>query len=370
MNSNYRPVGTKIKRNEKGSAKSCFILIFIVVIILAGGGLFLYNWYNNAIFNPPSNSQELVNLEVVEGDTLISLIPSLKQAGLISSEEAFRVYLRLNNISPNIKAGNYQIAKNVAVPELINILDKGVLKVAFWITIREGLWNDQLADILDEKFNEAGTRKKFSKTDFLSITENPDAHQFLDENQVFLNKYKPSGVSLIGFLYPDTYQFNSDSTASEVIETMITTLQTRIKDKGLDIDNINNNLSNFYDALKLASIIEKEAGGSDDKQLISSVFHNRLVDDWYLQSNATINFITKSKDPRISDEDLAIDSPYNSYKYTGLPPTPVCNPGIDSISAAINPTQSDYYYFRHDTNGNIYFSRTFEEHLQSMNDNP
>src|SRR5260221_3908979 len=362
----------KPKKKNPGCLVPCLFIAVVAIILAIGGGLVAYSWYISATTKPASDSTEEVAFKVSDGDTLLTLAKSLETNGLIKSELALRVYLRLNNSAPEIKAGSYSLPKNLTLPQLIDTLEKGVQKKTIWVTLREGLWNDQVADILDAKFNDVGSIKKFSPNEFNSIAENPESHTFSPDVQTFLNKYKPAGNTLIGFLYPDTYNFDGDATAQQVIEVLISTLMQKLKDNNLDPEKItqSTNISGFYDVLTLASIIEKESGQNDDKALIASVFVNRLDNYMYLQSDATLSYVTRSTDPRASLQDLQIDSPYNSYKNPGLPPTPISNPGIASIKAAFNPASTDYLFFRHDHEANIYFSKTYEEHLINIQEHP
>jgi len=121
-------------------------------------------------------------------------------------------------------------------------------------------------------------------------------------------------------------------------------------------------LKNFYQALTLASIIQRESGKAADDPLISGIFHNRLDDNYPLQSDATINFALNNSDPNISVPDTHVDSPYNTYQHAGLPPTPICEPSMSAIVAALRPTKTDYYFFLYDKSGNGHFAINYQQH--------
>lgn len=363
----------KAIRKKRNRFLSCFILLALIVFVLAGIGLYLTDWYNNAIYQPNSPSTEAVAFTVAPGDSLVNIADSLEEKGLIKSKDALRIYLRLNNLSPNIKAGEYSIQKNLNVPQLIEIFEDGVFKPAIWITIKEGLRNEDIGSLINSKLSESGVQKNFDYNEFLSIVNTPSNYNFSDEANEFLKLTKPLDKPLTGFLFPDTYRIDTDSDAMEVIETMILNLKKRMEDNLIDVTNVTtsqNQLQNFYEALTLASIIEKESGQNDDATIISGIFHNRLEANYMLESDATVNFATGKNVPGASFEDLQIDSPYNTYKYTGLTPTPINNPGIRAIKASLNPANTDYFYFRHDSNGNIHYSVTFQQHQQSIFTNP
>lgn len=357
-----------MKAKKKNPFKIFLLIIITIFISIVIACFAAYNWYISAITNPPSQTTETVTFKIDEGQNLTSIANKLQSAGLINSDLALRIYINLNNLSPNIKPGDYNIPKNLTLDKLIKQLETGITKQTVWVTLREALRPDMAAGILEEKFNEVKDIKRFTPEDYLNIVENPNTAFFNESVQKFLNSYKPEGKPLIGFLYPDTYNFDGDATAKDVIETQISTLIKRLEENNIDLVNYNFTAETptFYDGLTMASIIDKESGGSDDRRLISSVFHNRIAEGMLLQSDATVNFITRRPDPRPTIAETQIDNPYNTYVYAGLPPTPINSPGIQSIYAAIYPKESSYFYFRHDRQAKIYFSETYQEHLTSI----
>lgn len=189
---------------------------------------------------------------------------------------------------------------------------------------------------------------------------------------------KPNGASLDGFLFPDTYNFFKPKTdyqpelAEEIIAKMLdnftgkftSDMEKQAQARGMSV----------FEILTLASIIEKEAGSSSQskseldqqRKIIAGIFYNRLEIGMALQSDATVNFVTKKNTPAASAQDIAIDSPYNTYKYPGLPPGPICSPSLSSIMAALYPSKTNYFYFLHSQQtGEIIYSRTFEEHVRN-----
>ncbi len=356
------------KVNDKKKKKrigGCFTVILLVLFVVFGAGIFLWNFYNDSIYTKVDLHGKSIQIEVLEGETLISIIPSLMQSGLIKNEEAFRIYLRLNNISPNIKFGQYTISENVNAIELIEMLEKGVSSPDTKLTIKEGLRISQIGDVIK---NALPSESKFSITEFNSITSNPDNVDFSGEVKEFLQRHKPVKASLEGFLFPDTYFLNANLTTKEIVEKMVQNFSLKLGQE-INLESLNlsqNNVQNIYQAIILGSIVEKEASGTDDKELISGVLHNRLTDSYLLQSDATINYITGKNDPGVEIADTQIDSPFNTYKYTGLPPGPINNPGIASIKVAFYPKQTDYYFFFHDSSGNTHYSVTYYEHNQKL----
>jgi len=365
----YRKLQNNLKK-ERSVWKSCFGLILVIIIIIIGVILFGSNYYKNIITSVNSDSKDNVSIQVQEGDNLNSLAKTLEEKGVIKSEFILKLYLRSNNISANIKPGTYLVSKNLTIDEVISILETGSQKVAIVVTLRDGLKYEQSADIIDNAFQQQGNGKTvFDKNQFIQICQNPDKFILSIEVKNFLTKYKPIGKPLRGFLFPDTYKFDVDSTSEQVVETMILNFHQRLIDNNVPIDNVTSTqseLKTFYSTLTLASIIQKESGKPADDANISSVFHNRLADNYPLQSDATINFALNNSDPSISVQDTNINSPYNTYKNNGVTPTPIDEPGILAIIAAIKPTDTKYYFFVYDKSSNVYFAKTFAEHQRNI----
>lgn len=343
-------------------------LLFLVIVIGAVGVLG-YSWYNNAIFSESLSDTEVL-ITVKDGDSLTSILPELETKGLITNSTVARIYLSLNNINPNIKSGEYSIPKGISFVNLIPILEKGVFKPSLLITIPEGMRYEDIATLIFNRFESDEDTHNFSKEEFLNICENPDNYEFSVEVTNILSKYKPVGKPLRGLLFPDTYRFDADFMAIDVIETLLKNFDKKLIENNITnevLQSSQNNLDSIYEVITLASIIEKEAGNDPDRPIVSGIFHNRLEVDYPLQSDITIHFIKNDGDTFISFADTEIDSLYNTYKYSGLTPTPINNPGISSIKASLNPLVTDYFYFIYDESGKLYYAVTYEEHLQNVN---
>ncbi len=241
------------------------------------------------------------------------------------------------------------------------------------ITIIEGWTTDDIAGYLQKKGLTDAKSFISAQKDFRA-----DKYPFLGS--------KPSGASLEGFLFPDTYRVPKNSGSSK---------ESNVAESSLIIKKMLENFSqkfteemqgqagkrhmSVYEILTLASIIERETGRNaatleakqqlaDERKIIAGIFYNRLNTGQPLQSDATINYITKKNTPTASADDLQIDSPYNTYKYKGLPPGPICNPSLSSIQAALEPASTDYFYFLHkQPSGEPVYSKTFEEHVKNKN---
>jgi UPF0755 protein len=207
----------------------------------------------------------------------------------------------------------------------------------------------------------------FPKADFLAAVEKFDTSPYP------LVDARPNKKSLEGYLFPDTYRFTKDATPDEVINKMLANFSARVSSLEVANGDTKYNGLSLPEIITLASIIEKESGGKgattgelslqDERNLVASVFYNRLGIGQALESDATINYITGKDSPSASAQDLAVSSAYNTYQHPGLPPGPICNPSLGSIKAALEPAKSDYYYFLHiQPSGKVDFSKTFEEH--------
>jgi len=237
------------------------------------------------------------------------------------------------------------------------------------VTTIEGWSAKEIAAELDKK-------KLFSAAAFIKAESsfNPSAYPLVKNN------LPESADSLEGFLFPDTYRFNVSSAPDDVINKMLGDFTERAAKIGVTAERQKYSIPGyeqypltFYQVLTLASIVEKESGGKgpmpldQERALVAGVFYNRLAKGQALQSDATVNYATGKSSASASAADLTINSPYNTYKYPGLPPGPICNPSLSSIYAALHPTKSDYYYFFHkQPSGEVVFSKTFEEHKKQM----
>ena len=275
------------------------------------------------------------SFNVPKGSSVRDIGKILEEHRLIIDNMSFPFIVRLLHYDKNLKSGQYQISNVRSVFRLLEILNKGVAPEQIKVTIPEGFTVDDIAKVLYQK----GVIK--------------DSNEFISKAQ----KYE-------GFLFPDTYFFLKGESIESIIEKMKNQFykvlpedyEERAKKKGLTL----------YQAVILASIVEKEAKFDEDRPLVASVFLNRLKIGMPLQSDATINYVLSNKKLWLTDKDLKIDSPYNTYMHTGLPPTPICNPGLKSLLAVVVAPKTNYYYFLTTESGKAVFERTLEEHNRDI----
>jgi UPF0755 protein len=340
--------------------KILFFLLFLLIIggIAAGGA---YLWYKKQINIPASDSSKLATVEIEKNEGVKAIAVKLQSAGIIKSSDIFFLYIKLNNIAEKIQAGKFEIPQNLTVIEVAEIIQKAAGN-DIWITIPEGLRLDEIANILDKYFLKEDNTK-FNKKEFLEIVQNPDKYTFSSTTI----SYKPSGKSLEGFLLPDTYSVKKDISSKEIVDLFLTELEKKLADNNIDMTS-HKDLS-AYEVLTLASIIEREARTSEERFMIADILLKRLRGEMegvkLLQTDAALLYELKDWKAVVTKELKDKDSPYNTYKYTGLPPTPICNPGIDSIKAVMNPTENDYFFYLHDDEGKIHYAKTNKEHVNN-----
>jgi len=318
-----------------------FLLALITVVV---AGIIIKLDYNHAINTANSDSTDKIIVTIDEGATVDQILQSLTEKGLMNERWSnyFKVYLRLNKLAANLQAGTYNIPKNLSIQELIQTLQNGK-DPETWVTILEGLRKDQIADVLVT--NIGGT---FSRETFLALTVNQD----------FINRFglNSNVKDLEGYLFPDKYAFAPNVTEEEVATRLVENFKTKV------------GVNDEYQTIILASLAEKEGRTANDRAMISGIILKRYNEGWTLGLDTTILYYLKTWDEKvITAEDLKDNNPYNTRVVTGFPPTPICNPGLESINAARNPVNSTYYYFISDSQGIIHYARTSEEHQRNVN---
>lgn len=324
------------------------ILSVLAVIILAG---YFYIYYQiNYPLDKQGQTQEFV---IISGQSVQGISQNLKDQNLIRSTFWFKVYLWLTDQTSQLKAGTYQLSSNQNIPEITAILTlMPAPQPSVSITIPEGFSIQQIAERLDKQ-------GAATKDDFLQEIQAMSRYQ---QDYDFL-QIVPQEADLTGFLFPDTYDFYKNSQAEIVVKKILDNFADKLdEDMRQDIQAQNKTI---FEIIIMASIIEKEVVSDQDRALVSGIFWQRIRDNYPLESCATIAFALDLNKWRYSDLDLEVDSPYNTYKNIGLPPGPICNPGLSAIKAAIYPQGSDYYYFLSASSGQTVFSKTHEEHINN-----
>ncbi len=317
---------------------------FLIVIIIVAVGGFLY-WQN--LNSPVSSSSQAENFIVAKGETATQIAKNLRLNNLIRSEFYFKYKIWRGDLK--IQAGEYSISPNLSTNEIIKILSQGeAISQEKIIRIIEG-WN--IKDI-NKYLNE---NKIIAENSFINIAKN-------SANQNIKTAYGlPENANLEGFLFPDTYRINKNATAQDIIDKMLNNFNKKLTSAMKE--EILKQKKTIYEIITMASIVEKEVRSVSDMKIVSGIFWNRIKNGQGLQSCATLAYILGVNKAQYSVEDTKINSPYNTYKYRGLPPGPIANPGLNAIAAAIYPENTNYNYFLSDPEtGKTIFSKTLEEH--------
>ena len=320
------------------------IRIFILALITVGiGTLIIKANYNKALETPHSENSDKIEFTIEPGESVEAILTSLSEKNLISDKwiKYAKAYIKLEDLTNTIQAGSYSIPQNLNIKELIKTLQSGQ-EAAQWVTIREGLRKDEIADILAEELND-----NFSKSEYLALTENSE----------YISQFGlPSEVkNLEGYIFPDRYAFEQTATAESVLTTMVNNFKKKV------------GTEDSYDTIIVASMVEREGLDENDRPRIAGIIYKRLEEGWTLGLDVTILYYLKTWDEgEITQADLASNNPYNTRINTGLTPTPIANPGLESINAARNPIETEYYYFIRGNDNITHYAVTYQEHLENV----
>lgn len=270
-----------------------------------------------------------VKVEVVKGDTLESVATKLEEAGVIKSAFMFKLEARMEGHGTQIKTGVFTFARGEDSDVILEKLAAGDAKPTTAITIPEGLTLEQTADQV-ARHSDIGAgafEEAARKTDY--------GYAFLED---------PDIKTTEGYLFPSRYAFEEGTTARQVVNRLLG--QYLLETQDMDIEGARQRLNlTEYELLTVASLIEKEAANDEERPLVASVIYNRLREDMPLQIDASIHYALDKPKEELALKDLKVDSPYNTYENTGLPPGPICSPSRESLQAAIEPAETDYLYY-------------------------
>ena len=305
-------------------------------------GLFYYQGSRPA----GSDTQPRI-FEVLQGMTLKQVALKLSQQGLVHSPSAFQAIAYIQKKQKQVMVGEFSLSPSMLPSEILLLITSGKT-VLHPITIPEGYRITEIATLLH-------SHGLADRENFISQTR--------DKN--LIRSFDISATDLEGYLFPETYHFSKFTPEKIIVQKMATTFRDQVFKPSLLKKAKESSLS-WHEIITLASLIEKETGLESERKVISSVFHNRLRKNMRLQTDPTVIYAIENFDGNIRKRDLRIDSPYNTYRYKGLPPGPIANPGLKSIVAAISPIKSDHLYFVSRQDGSHQFSSTLTEHNQAV----
>ena len=323
--------------------------------------LFTSNFADNIKKNEVStNDLNISNIQVLDisidqGSSASEIASLLSSEGIISSQLAFELYLRSENLTDKLRAGDYQIANNLEFSQIAEILLKGPPLKTYTITVPEGLW-------ITETLLSISSQTGF---DYASLVNSLLSGQ-VQSNYVFLND--PSELdNWEGLLYPNTYQIDLDANGEEILQVMIDELEN-VTTRLLNEQPLPLWINSYTEFFTVASLVEAESKLQEDRPLVSSVVKNRLEDDMLIQIDATVLYALQKRKNQVLLVDLQIDSVYNTYKYLGLPPTPISGFGERSLKAVLDTPENDYlYYLLTDKNGKMSFTSDYTDFINMKN---
>jgi len=320
------------------------IIFILILVIFAVFGIFW--WRENT--KPVSDDQFTKDFLIVRGRSASQIGEYLYDEGLIRNPLAFKIYVQVSGRAGQIQAGEFKLSPSFSLQEIINALTSGPTEL--WVTVPEGLRREEAA----ERFIES---LEMSTADAI----------------IFRQGFLTESAGMEGFLFPDTYLFPRDVDAQTVISTMRNTFDRRTSDFQGDIEGSELTLEEI---VTLASIIERETKTDAERPLVSGILLNRLNIGMALQVDASVQYAVASENcelnencqwwPVLTREDLQINSSYNTYRFTGFPPAPIASPGLSSLRAAVNPANTEYFYYIHDPSGQIHYAETLEEHNRNV----
>jgi len=330
--------------------KKYFIRASIILLVLmAAGAYFVHSSTKKVINAPLSSSAGKVDFEIKSGQTLADVIEELNSRGLIKDKKVVLDYIGKNNLSTKVVPGKYSMSATVSLYNLVSYMNKGILDdVPVKVTIPEGYSVEEIADVLESK-------GIISKADFLKSCKEYTLPSFIKSDA--RRRY-----ALEGYLFPDTYEFYKGSSGKAVIDEMTATFKQVVDDISKKTGKtMTGDVLDKY--VTMASVVEKEAKVQSERGKVASVFYNRLKINMKLQSCATVLYSLGYHKDKLSNSDLAVNSPYNTYLVTGLPAGPISNPGRACLEAAVSPESTNYLYFVSKNDGTHFFTNNYNEFL-------
>lgn len=305
-------------------------------------------WWNGAISAPSADAKE-VRFTITRGASAETIGKNLKEAGIIKDTLAFKLYLQSKGLTSKLPPGQFRIPRNLTMPAVVDFLMEGPAE--FWVTIPEGYRREQIPSAFIKSLELSGAAAEEFEEEFLEAS---------------------GGME--GFLYPDTYLFAPDVSGAQAVALLRATFDKKFSPTPAELSAVGLTLE---EVVTLASIIERETKSPKERPVVAGIYFNRLDAGWPLQVDATLQYAianVKCRMPSVecswweipTAEDKEFDSRYNTYKYPGLPPGPIANPGLTSLEAVINPEDTPYWYYIHDSEGVIHYAETLEEHNRNV----
>jgi UPF0755 protein len=336
------------RRRQGGGLRTFAVGLLVLVLLLGGGALAGYTYYNSQVHSSRRAGQPSVTVNIPTGTSTSSIANILESQGVIGSKLVFQAYVKLNNFE--LQAGPYTIPGGTSLADVVALLSHNQEAAAVTVTIPEGYTAKQIGALLAKK-------GLVSADALLAATMQPYQADFLAGHD--------PALSLDGYLFPDTYQFSVKATPQDVINVLLRRFGEKVTP---DLRAKAPPGITLAQAVVMASIVEREAFFNKDRAAVAGVFYNRLSAGMPLQSDATVAYAKGQGGANITEDDKRINSPYNTYLHTGLPPGGISNPGLASLQAAFQPMKTDYLFYLTDKDGHAHFSKTYAQHQQCQVD--
>lgn len=325
----------KVKRKRATLVLKLLLLIISVLSIV-----FIYVFSET---RPVSSQYKSVAFKIVNGESVSAIASNLEKNNIIRSSLAFKLFYYFGGRKELIN-GSYLLSPNMSIDSIID-LTSGGKTTKIKITLLEG---KRANDLIKQLSIATNIDFDILKQEFITNTSSPIVNSRIDKN------------SIEGYIFPDTYIFDFNTSPQDIVTQIYNNTQDKLS--GL---NLSKSALSLNQILILASIVEKEASSTIDRKMVSQVFLNRLKIDMPLQSDVTVDYVTGHN--ITLPKDINIDSAFNTYKNKGLPPTPICSPGLTAIEAVISPTPNDYIFFLADKNGVVHYAKTLDIHNNNIN---
>ncbi|MEZ0480546.1 endolytic transglycosylase MltG [Planococcus sp. SSTMD024] len=349
------------KKEVRVVRRIVLIVALVLLVVVAIAGWQAYSYVTDALEPVDPDSTEVIDVEVPIGSNLDSIAALLEENGVIKDARIYKYYVKFQNES-EFQAGNYGLTQSMTLDEITESLKTGKVyhEPLYTINVPEGLTLEEIAE-----------RVIAEKTDYTAeqFMEQVQDEAYIDELMVkypdlLTEEIKGENVryALEGYLFPATYPIYEENPSLPVlIEQMLDATKANIEPYQSVLQEEE---KSPHWLLTFASLLEEEATAKSDRQTIASVFYNRMDEDMPLQTDPTVIYAMGEHKDRLFNSDYEFEDPYSTYTNKGLPPGPIAAAGASSIEAVLDPNQTEYLYFLADSEGNNYFSTSYEQHLQ------
>ena len=327
-------------------------IFFIYNFVSTSADLIEGNEVNNSA---DQSSLQIISVNIPQGSAAAEISSILDATGVITSKLAFELYLRNENLTDKLRAGTYELPNNLSFEELTALLLKGPPLKTYTITVPEGLWISETLQTLSAQTGYDVVQLENS------LTSGQVTSSFLSSQEsLSLQNWE-------GLLFPNTYQIDIEANGEDILQIMVDELESRYNQL-LTNNSLPEWINDQNEFFTIASLIEAESKLDEDRPLVSSVIRNRLNDAMLLQIDAAVLYALQKRKSQVLLIDLQVDSPYNIYKYTGLPPTPISGFGQKAMQAIFDTPDNDFiYYLLTDINGKMTFTNNYEEFINLKN---